>query len=214
MKEYQFKYTKMNETLLVIVGCILTCIILIAVGTYFRLQEIITVVFALLAAILLFRILRKTAVHNCSVKLSETSVEFHFEKDSRIIKFSDLISFKAYYGQNGPILYLKNNVDNFKIAANNNFCKTDDFRIFCEEALIQLDKQKKSTANLIHEGSIFIKRGMLYFLIFATLIYFLSLFFVNKQLKIIIGFCGGLNFLGMWIKYYIENQKTQDKNGN
>ncbi len=127
MKEYQFQYTKTLAPLLIILACIVTFIILMFIGIHFSLQEFVIIIIDLGLAILLFRALRAKAVLNCVAKLGETSVEFEFEKEMRIINFSDLISYKVYYGKNGPILYLKNKTDNFKIFANNNFCKTEDF---------------------------------------------------------------------------------------
>lgn len=137
--------------------------------------------------------------------MNDTFVEFEFKTNSKIINFADLTSFKAYYGKNGPLLYLKNNIDNFKLSANNNFCKTDGFRVFCEDIIIQLDKYKtQNNSNLIHEGSIFTKKWMTYFLICGTLIYLLSFFIETKVLRIAVGISGGFYFLLMWTVYVVE----------
>ena len=132
-------------------------------------------------SIFVIQTLKGKIVRSCIAKLGETSVIFGFKNETKTIHFNNLTSYKSYYGSNGPILYLKNNIDNFKIFANNNFCKTDDSQKFCEDIIIQLDKYKdKSNSTLIHEGSIYATKGFLYFLIIATLIYLLAFIFENK----------------------------------
>jgi hypothetical protein len=137
---------------------------------------------------------------------------FQFENNSKIINFRDLISFKAYYGKNGPILYLRTNEENFRIFANNNFCKSDDFRRFCVDTIAQLDNYKKTSekTDLIHEGSIFGTKAMLYFLIAATSIYLVAFFLETKALRIAIGIAGGFYFGIMWTRYLFETNKKLD----
>ena len=212
MREYQFQYSKIYQTVSIILGCILACVILICVGAYFKLQEFVILIFAPLAAIFLFQKLKKVAVHNCIAKLSDTSVEFDFGQDLQMINFNDLISFKAYYGYNGPVLYLKSNIDNFRISANNNYCKTANFKLFCEDIIVQLDKYKDNkNIALIHEGSSFATKGMLYFLITATSIYLLGFIIETKALRIAVGIGGGFYLLYMWLVYFIKTNEEQTK---
>ena len=209
MKEYEFQYTKKRDTLFVFLACLAIFIIVMFIGIYLSLQLTIITVIDIILMFLIFRFLKKKAVSECIAKVSETSVEFNFKNDiSRVINFSDLISFKTYYGKNGTALYLKNTNDNFKMFANNNFCDPDAFNAFCEDLIIQLDKYKiNSNSNIIHESSIFATKGMLYFLVAITLVYLVSFFFETKTLKVAIGIWGGLYLLLMWTKYFIENKK-------
>jgi hypothetical protein len=183
-------------------GCILTFIALMFIGVYMDLQTYVIVIIDLGLTILLFRTLRGKAVLNCVAKLGETYIEFDFEKGSRVINFSDLISYKVYYGKNGPILYLKNTSDNFKIFANNNFCKTEHFIAFCKDTIVQLDTYKSThNSNIIHEGSIYATKAMLYFLIAVTSIYLIGFFIESKTARLAVGLGGGWYLLMMWIIY-------------
>jgi hypothetical protein len=162
----------MWDTLSVILLTIVTFILSEFLGLYLQLNLLLTIVISLGFALLFFKVLRRKVVRSCIARLGETSVQFDFSDEIKVINFSDLISFKDYNGKNGPILYLRTQTDNFKIFANNNFCKTDDFKRFSDDTIIQLDKYKdKNNLALIHEGSIFTKKRMLYFLIIATSIY-------------------------------------------
>lgn len=202
MKEYQFQYTKTLGPLLIILVCIAAAMVLMFIGISFSLQEYVIIIIDLGLTILLFKVLKSKAALNCVAKLGETSVEFEFEKETRIINFSDLISYKVYYGRNGPVLYLNSTTDNFKIFANNNFCKTQGFISFCKDTIVQLDKYKSiSNSTIIHEGSIFATEGMLYFLIVLTLIYLIGFLFENKPARLGIGLGGGWGLLMMWILY-------------
>lgn len=205
MKEYQFQYTKPRNTLAILLACFAGFIIIVGIGVFFKLPEPLIFIIELAAMVSLFHVLKKSAVSECVAKIGDTSVEFDFGKTSRVIKFVDLISFKAYYGKNGPVLYLKNNLDNFKISANNNYCKTDNFKSFCQDIIIKLDGYKnKSSSEIIHEGSIFATRGMLYFLIIATSIYLLAFFMETKELKLYVGIGGGFYLLIMWLAFYYK----------
>ena len=215
MKEYQFQFTKVKDTFLVVLACIVVFAIVMFICVKLSIDKSLMVVIELIFMFLTFRLLKKKAVSNCTAKLNDTSIQFEFENDSRSINFSDLISYKAYYGKNGAVLYLKNNIDNFKISVNSNYCKTDDFELFCKDVILKLDTYKDKTNSIvIHEGSIFTKKGMLYFLITATLIYLLAFFIETKDLRIGIGIGGGFYFFIMWTKYFIENNKLQDQNGS
>jgi hypothetical protein len=212
MKEYEFQYTPMKDNLIAGLSIIGICLLTEFLGIYSKLNLIVTLILTLGAGFLLFKAFKRKVVHNCTAKLSDSSVVFEFLNETKTFNFNDLTSYKSYYGKNGPVLYLNSNVENFKIFANNNFCKTSDFKLFCDDIITQLDKYSNShNFALIHEGSIFTKKGMLYFLIVATLAYLLSFFFVNNQLKIIIGLCFGFYFIIMWTKYYIENKNRKNK---
>jgi hypothetical protein len=111
------------------------------------------------------------------------------------------------------ILYLNTNIDHFKISSNNNYCETDDFEVFCKDTIIQLDKYRNANNSaLIHLGTIFKSKGMLHFLISATVIYLLAFLIETRQLRIAIGIGGGFYFSIMWAKYYIENKKQLNTN--
>ena len=215
MKEYQFQYTKMWDTLIVVLLAIATFIATEFVGIFNKLNLALTIILSFGLAFLLFQFLKRKVVHTCTAKLGETSVIFEFEKETKTINFNELTSYKSYYGKNGPVLYLKDNINNFKIYANNNFCKTDDFKAFCEDTIIQLDKYRdKNNVALIHEGSIFTTKGMLYFLIVTTSIYLIAFFIETNTLRLAIGISGGFYFFIMWTRYFIEKNKLRDQNGS
>jgi len=215
MKEYQFQYTKMWETLIVGLLAIATFIATEFIGIFNKLNFVLTIVLSFGLAFLLFHFFKRKVVHTCTAKLGDASVIFEFENETKTINFNELTSYKSYYGKNGPVLYLKENIDNFKIYANKNFCKTDDFKSFCEDTIIQLDKYRdKNNVTLIHEGSIFTTKGILYFLIAATSIYLLSFFIETKNLRIAFGISGVFYFFIMWTRYFIERNKLRDQNGS
>lgn len=201
----------MPDTLTVILLTIATFILSEFLGIYLKLNLLLTMVLSFGLAFLLFQTLKRKVIRSCMARLSETSVEFDFVNETKVINFNELISFKSYDGKNGPILYLRTQAENFKIFANSNFCKTNNFKMFCDDAITQLDKYKdKNNLTLIHEGSIFTKKGMLYFLISTTAIYLFAFLFETKALRIAIGISGGLYFFAMWTKYYIENKRVKD----
>ncbi|HRH48853.1 MAG TPA: hypothetical protein PLP23_08875 [Panacibacter sp.] len=215
MKEYQFQYTKMWQTLIVVLLAIATFIATEFIGIFNKLNLVLTIALGFGLAFSFFQFFKKKAIHNCIAKLGDTSVIFEFENETKTINFNELTSYKSYYGKNGPVLYLKNNIDNFQISANNNFCKIDDFKSFCEDAITQLDKyREKSNLELIHEGSIFATKAMLYFLIVATSIYLLAFFIETRTLRLAIGISGGFYFFIMWTKYFIEQKNLRDQNGS
>lgn len=202
MEEYQFQYTKTTGTLIVLLVCFIVFIITIGVGVYLKLQEVLIFIIAPIVIILLYKFLKKNTYSYCVAKISDTKVDFNFDNGLRTINFDDIISFKAYYGNNGTVLYLKNGVDNFKLYANN-FCDRKSFDTFCQDIITQLDKYKTTNnTDIIHQGSIFATRGMFYFLIIATLIYLLGFFFDTQELKLYIGLGGGFYLLIMWIAFF------------
>jgi hypothetical protein len=189
MKEYQFQFTKGKDAAVVLFACFICFTIILCFGVKLGIDKNLLIVIEIAFMFLVFRLLRKKAVSNCTAKLNDSSVYFEFENNSKIINFRDLVSFKVYYGKNGPILYLKTNDENFKIPANNNFCKTDDFCRFCVDTIALLDNCKKTDKNdLIHGGSIF----------------------ETKALRIAIGVAGGFYFGIMWLRYFFEINKKPD----
>ncbi|MBS1756726.1 MAG: hypothetical protein JSU03_05565 [Bacteroidetes bacterium] len=199
----------MWDTLIVLFSTIAIFMLTEFLGIYSKINIILTIVLSFGLAFLFFQFLKKKAVRNCSVKLSDTSVVFEFENETKAINFNELTSYKSYSGRNGPILYLNSKVEKFKIFANNNFCKTDDFKIFSDDAIIQLNKYKdKNNLTLIHEGSIYATKGFLYFLFIATSIYLLSFIIESKDIRIYIGFGGGFYLLIMWIAYFNKRDLT------
>lgn len=203
MQEYQFQYTKIGDTLLVLLLCFVVFIIIVFIGVCFNLELFVILIIELVAMFLVFRFFKKIAVKECVARINDASVDFNFKETSKTINFIDLISFKAYYGKNGPILYLNSNTDNFKIASNNNFCKTDNFQTFCQDLIIKLDKYKASeNPGLIHEGSIFATKEMLYFLTIASLIYLLAFIIESKETRWPIGLGGGIYLLLSWTTYF------------
>ncbi|MEO5777849.1 MAG: hypothetical protein ABIS69_09315 [Sediminibacterium sp.] len=159
MKEYQFEYTKIVDTISVGVLAIVTFMLSEIVGVYLKLNLLLTLIASFALAYLLFQAIKRKAVRSCMARLDEMSVEFEFAGEIKIINFNDLISFKDFNGRTGPVLYLKTKSEKFKIFAHNAFCKADDFKIFCDDTIRQLDKYKGSNnLALIHEGSIFNKK--------------------------------------------------------
>lgn len=203
MKEYQFQYTKMWGTLLVVLLAIATFIAIAFLGIFNKLNMVMTIVVSFSSAFLLFKFLKRKVVHACTAKLGDTYIIFELENETKTINFNELTSYKSYYGKNGPILYLNSNAENFKIFANNNFCQTDDFKIFSDDTIIQLDKYKeKNNLTLIHQGSAYATKGFLYFIFIATSMYFLSFTIESKNIRPYIGIGGGFYLLIMWVAYF------------
>jgi hypothetical protein len=200
----------MWNTLIVVLFTIVTFIATEFIGLLYKLNLALTIVLSFGLAFLLFQFLKHKVVYTCSATLNEDSIIFEFEKETRAINFNELTSYKSYYGKNGPLLYLKSDIGHFKISANNLFCKTEGFKSFCEQAIIQLDKYRdKKNATLIHEGSIFTTKGMLYFLIVATSTYLLAFFIESKTVRLAIGISGGFYIFIMWTRYIIEKIKPR-----
>jgi len=136
-------------------------------------------------------------------KLNEILVEFQFGDESRIVNFIELTSFKVYFGKNSPVLYLKSKDNNFKIYANSNFCKTENFEIFCKDIIVQLDKFKikNGNINLIHEGSFFATKKALIINLLLSLLYLVSFYFETASLRVGIGIGGGIYLFTIWTIY-------------
>lgn len=202
MREYQFQYTKTTGTLLVLLACFAIFIITIVLAAHFKMQEIFIYIIVIINIIVVYKLLKKYTFGNCVATISDTNVEFNFGRNLRVINFNDLISFKAYYGNKGTVLHLNNSTDNFRLYANN-YCDRKSFDVFCKEIIIQLDKYKSADhANIIHKGSVFATKGMLYFLSTSTLIYLLAFLVENKEVRLYVGIGGGFYLLFMWVAYF------------
>ncbi len=209
MKEYQFQYTPMKDNFIAGLSIIGICFLTEFLGIYSHLNFIFTIVLTFSIGFLLFKVFKRKVVHYCTAKLSDSSVVFEFLNETKTFNFNELISYKSYYGNNGPVLYLNSDTENFKLFANKNFCKTTDFKLFCDDTITQLDKYSDShNSALIHAGSIFATKGMLYFLIAATVIYLLAFLIESKALIIAIGTCGGFCLLFFWAMYLITNKNS------
>jgi hypothetical protein len=172
-------------------------------------------ILSIIVAIFLFRYIKKFAVRNCIAKLNSNSVVFEFKNNFiRTINFNDLTSYKVYYGNNGPVLYLRNNIDHFKIFANDNFCKSEPLVAFCKDILAKIDNyviDNKST--IIHEGSVFLTKGMFLFMIISTPIVLLLIYITTTDLieftdlNLFIRSFGGAFLFIFWLKYIIEKNR-------
>jgi hypothetical protein len=206
MTEFEFQYTKPKGSALMLLTCVIACVIAINIGIYLKLQQIVIYVIAIIAIILSYQLLKKNTFGYCVAKISDTKVDFNFDENVKTINFDDLISFKAYYGSKATILYLNKSNEKFKLYANN-FCKRENFDIFCKDIIIQLDNYKSNNnPNIIHEGSAYATKGMLYFLIVATFIYLFSFFVEQKDSRLSIGLAGGFFLLMMWSAYFLKRK--------
>lgn len=126
----------------------------IFLGAYFNAPKLLTFSFTLLSPIILFKMVKGKAVGSCNAMLSDTFVEFNFQNTCvKKIEFSNLRSFKKYYGKNGPIIYLTNQIENFKLAANTKFCDPESFDTFSKDLISTLDNYKNTVApGLVHKG--------------------------------------------------------------
>jgi len=220
MNEYRFQYTKTLYPLVVLLASILSFAFILIVFAIIlnKSNDNIAYLFSipsLIVALLTFRYLKRFAVRNCIAKLHSDFVVFEFKNDLiRTINFNDLISYKVFYGKNGPVLYLRNNIDQFKLFANDNFCKSEPFETFCKDILIQIDKYVvDNKSNIIHEGSTFQTKGMLLFLTISTPIILLSFYITttdlieSTDLNVLIRIFGCAFLVIFWLKYFIERSR-------
>ena len=215
MKEYQFQYTKTWETLVVLLTAIAVFILTEMLGLQYKLNFWLIIILGCGLAFLLFQTFKRKAVHTCTAKLGDSAVIFVFENRTTTINFNDLVAYKFYSDKNGQILYLKNNLGNFKIIVNNNFCKTDNFEEFCDDIILKLDKYRDlHNSKLIHGGSMFATKVFLYFLVIGTLLYLVAFFFETNRLRMVIWIAGGFFLLIMWMKYFIGNKKQKTENSS
>jgi hypothetical protein len=211
MKEYQFQYTKTANALFVVMICFIVVFACIGICISLHLQELLTFLIGIPVFFFTIALFKKIAVSDCTARLSDTSVEFNFDGDSKTIDFANLISFKTDDGKNGPILYLKSNDGNFRIFANSSFCNPADFKVFRDDLIAKLDNYRLSVnPSLIHRGSIFATKGMLYFLCIATIVYLLAFLVENKAARLSIGVAGGFWLIVMWIVYSINGAKANE----
>lgn len=214
MKEYQFQYTRTWETLIVLLSAIAVFILTEILGLQYKLNFWLIIILGCGLAFLLFQTFKRKAVHICSVRLDDTSAIFKFESGTKTVNFNNLISYKFYSDKSGQILSLKSNLGSFKIIANNNFCKTEDFKEFCNDIMAKLDTYRNlNNSELIHKGSIYATKGFLYFLAIATVLYSVAFFFETTRLRLSIGIAGGYFLLIMWMKYFIERRKQKNQKG-
>jgi hypothetical protein len=157
MKEYQFKYNKTSQSRLVVLSTMLICVLTMVLATYLKASKNLTIIFSIAVVFGVFNLIKRKAIHDCTAKLTEDDVTFEFEDSTKRFAFAELISYKLYYGRNGPILYLKSIEENFKLFVSDAFCKTHDFSVFCDDTIAQLDqyRTKNPDAMLIHEKSLF-----------------------------------------------------------
>jgi hypothetical protein len=220
MNEYRFQYTKMLDTLLVILASMLTFAFTIGIlGIIYndasKNMVFLFSILSLIVALLTFRYLKKFAVRNCTVKLHSDFVVFKFKDNSiRTINFNDLTSYKVYYGNNGPVLYLRNITDRFKLFANDNFCKSKPFETFCKDIIDRIDNYvTENKLNIVHEGSIFQTKGMLLFLTISTPVIFLLFYVTTTDLiestdsNVLIRIFGSTFLVVFWLKYFIERSR-------
>jgi hypothetical protein len=199
MKEYQFQYTKLLDTVLVILGCFLVCVVLVITAAVARAPEWVALVVGPGPAIAFFFWVRRFVVRQGTARLSDTRLDLVLGEIPKAIDFQDLVSFKSYAGKNGTVLYLNTPADHFSLSANDNFCKTDAFESFCADVIVQLDEYKeKHNLTLVHQGSIYATNGFLGFLVLATLVYLLAFVIEPPDLRPYIGTPGGLWLALMW----------------
>lgn len=153
MKEYQFQYTKTWETLIVVLLSIATFLGTGLLGVSNDLNFILTIVLSSGLALLQFQFFKKKVINTCIAKLGSDSIVFEFQNETKSFNLGDLTSYKSYNGKSGLILYLNSNKEKFKIITNNNFCKTDDFELFCKDTIIQLDKYTVTHSSIIKKYS-------------------------------------------------------------
>ena len=199
MKEYQFQYTKLRDTVFVILGCIFVCIVLVGVVAVARAPQWLAFVVGPGPAIAFFFWVRRYVVRQGTAQLSDTRLDLVLGETPKNIDFQDLVSFKSYAGKNGTVLYLNTAADHFSLSANENFCDTDAFVAFCAAVIAQLDLyQQKYRPTLVHQGSIYATNGFLGFLVLATVVYLLAFAIEPPDLRPYIGIPGGLWLALMW----------------
>lgn len=140
MQEYRFQYTKLRDTVFVILGCILVCLVLVVAVTAARAPAWVAFVAGPGPAIAFFFWVRRYVVRQGTARLSDTRLDLVLGETPKRIDFQDLVSFKSYDGKNGTVLYLNTPADHFTLSANNNFCDSAAFESFCADVIAQLDQ--------------------------------------------------------------------------
>lgn len=211
MNKYKFQYTKTSICLIIGIICLITYIFCVVYVASLEVNLFLSMAISFGISFLLFQLLKRKAIFNCRATLDETSVRFEFEENTKTINFSNLTSYEYYYGKNGPVLYLKNDLESFKIEANNNFCQTSELKLFCEDIIIKLKKYSNDNNLKIQNSSIFASKKMLIFLIFLTAIYLISFSIEPKEMKIYFGIAGGIYLIVFWSLYFWNKNEEQKK---
>lgn len=212
MEQYQFQYTKPGRSAVVGLICMAIIFSSIGVGKRLKLNILIIEGGVLIIAILVFLLVRKMAVFDCTATIKNDCIEFDFGTFVKTFYFTDLISFKAYYGKNVSVLYLNIVTEKFKIYANDYFCKREALENFCHVIIAKLDAYRiAQKPELIHEGSIYATKKMFYFLLIITFAYLIGFFFESESLRVAIGIRVGGGLAALWFLYFVRrNQKSSN----
>ena len=206
MQLYQFQYTKVWDTVIVIILATLILISIEILGLYLNINDVLSIVGSFVLAFLFFQIFKKSVVRTCKATLHESFIEFEFKKSAKLISFSNLVSFKNQEGKNGPILYLKTQTEDFEIFANSKFCKTEKFKIFSDDAMVQLQKYQENNdlKPNIHQITKKQNNGYLDFLIIASVANILLIIFLDNNFAAYLFMIGGFFLFIGWIIYFAK----------
>lgn len=145
MKEYDFQYTKILDTVIFVIGVCLACCLLIFILLYLKTKVgwiyIITPVFGMG----LFRILRTYFIHKGHAKIFDNQAIIELSGVKYKFNYTDLISYKYVFRKNGPILYLKTKTNKLRLEANNNFCRIENFEVFCQKLVDEIQLYKNAS---------------------------------------------------------------------
>jgi len=206
MEQYHFQYTKQGRSLLVLLICFVSVFLSVGICVRLNINKLLTEGLMLIVGVLVFRLVRKIAVFDCTATINENSIAFDFGEATKTFYFIDLISYKYYSGKNAPFLFLNTATRKLRIYANSYFCNNEPLDKFCGVIIMKLDAYRIShNPKLIREGDMFESKKMLYFLNTATIIYLAGFFFETNAMRLAIGM-GGAAILGMfWLIYYYRN---------
>ena len=90
MKQYTFEYTKLRDTVGVILLSIATSILTIILGMYSKLNIVLTIVLSVGLAFLFFKVIKRKVVRTCTAKMDDNSISFESllsGKNSKVLKF-------------------------------------------------------------------------------------------------------------------------------
>jgi hypothetical protein len=212
MKEYTFEYTKQSFAYLLF-GLSFSIIVLGVVIYRFLLTNFLSPALATISFIVLavvFFLINKYKIKKVGIaKLSSDNLIMELAKTTHIA-FSDLKYYYIYNGKNGSVFTLGFiNGTKFKLAANNNFCNEESFRVFLTnfESVVETYKTQNE-ANIIHLESVFAKKQTVYILSVLTILVILGFCFTRMPVMILpIGVSFPL--LVSWIRYF--QQRNKDK---
>ena len=212
MKQYTFEYTD-SRFMLVLVGIFIAILVALlssmryivpAVGI--NMASILTIGLPALVVWLLRKRLKKYGLAD----VDTSSVKFDFGDRVENIDFVNLKSYKIEH-YNGTTLIL-NFADrkNLRITANNNFCDSKQFELFCRdlEEMI-LESNQVNASEVARIGSVFEQKWMLPFLVFATTgiaWVFIHSFMSGKGFPKSI-YTSVAIFMGLWLAYFKAQQK-------